>query len=317
MEIVPESKRHLLAVTVCRGLPDDEVELFRQACNNYQLDPFTGQINALKRWDKVQQRQVLSIQTGIHGLRAIADRTCNYAPGKPTEYTMKGVSVTSATAHVKKRTEDGTWHEVSETAYWDEYVATDKAGKPTFAWQKMGHVMLGKCAEALALRRAFPAQLAGLYVPEEMDTSTTPPPQQEAPRPARDWQAEINALLDRRNKATTLSEVLRIKNDGRHLVGEMDGETRWAYADDLSNFGGLIRFSILDQLQVEYGRDVVLGCMQELGIPAIEAATPQQMDDLVRTLKSRGKDDDTDDARPGDGSTEVAGYPGLSGLDRR
>jgi hypothetical protein len=33
----------------------------------------------------------------------------------------------------------------------------------------MKHTMLGKCAEALALRKGFPRQLAGLYAKEEMD----------------------------------------------------------------------------------------------------------------------------------------------------
>jgi phage recombination protein Bet len=53
------------------------------------------------------------------------------------------------------------------TARWSEY-APDLSSNSAFMWKKMPHTMLAKCAEALALRKAFPGQLAGLYASEEM-----------------------------------------------------------------------------------------------------------------------------------------------------
>jgi hypothetical protein len=52
------------------------------------------------------------------------------------------------------------------TARWSEYCPP--SGQDHM-WQKMPHTMLAKCAEALALRKAFPRQLAGLYASEEME----------------------------------------------------------------------------------------------------------------------------------------------------
>jgi hypothetical protein len=61
-------------------------------------------------------------------------------------------------------------------ARWAEYYPGDTIG---FMWRKMPHNQLSKCAEALALRKAFPQKLQGLYIDDEMhqaDQTDTPPP---------------------------------------------------------------------------------------------------------------------------------------------
>ena len=71
----------------------------------------------------------------------------------------------SATATVHKLM-GGERYPFTATARWREYYPGDKQG---YMWTKMPFGQLGKCAEALALRKAFPKQLSGLYAPEEMD----------------------------------------------------------------------------------------------------------------------------------------------------
>lgn len=156
-----DSKKELIKRTFCKGGSDDELELFMHACKRTGLDPFMKQIYAIKRGNQ------MTIQTGIDGFRLIADRSGNYSPGKSASFELddKG-AVIAATAYLKKRTADNVWHEISATAYMDEYNA--KQG----LWAKMPRTMLAKCAEALALRKAFPAELSGLYTNDEMDQST-------------------------------------------------------------------------------------------------------------------------------------------------
>ena len=153
-----KDKVELLKNTVCRGANDDELQLFLHVCKRTGLDPFMKQIYSISRGN---QR---TIQTGIDGLRLVAERTGRYTPGKESSfvYDEKGLLV-SATSYIKKMTHDGTWHDVSATCFSSEY---NPGNNPI--WKKMPHVMLAKCAEAAALRKACPAEMSGLYTTEEM-----------------------------------------------------------------------------------------------------------------------------------------------------
>lgn len=159
-------KLALLKSTICKGATDDEFELFLHACQRTGLDPFMKQIYAVKRYDS------MTIQTGIDGYRLIAERTGKYSPGRePTYQYDESGNIISATAYLKKMTADGTWHEIASTAFFKEYCQKTKEGKLNKFWIQFGHVMIAKCAEALALRKAFPGDLSGIYTKEEMQQS--------------------------------------------------------------------------------------------------------------------------------------------------
>lgn len=160
-------KVELLKRTICKGATNDELELFIHACKRTGLDPFMKQIHAVKRYQ--DGREVMTIQTGIDGYRLIAERTDRYMPGREPsyEYNTKNELVKS-TAYVQKLDKLGKWHEVGASAFWDEYVGKKKGGETNHMWATKPHIMLAKCAEALALRRAFPAELSGVYTAEEM-----------------------------------------------------------------------------------------------------------------------------------------------------
>lgn len=150
-------KIELLKNTVCKGASDSEFEVFLHACKRTGLDPFMKQIYSVPRGG---QR---TLQTGIDGFRLIAERTGCYCPGKSSTYTYdKDGRLESATAYVKKLTKDGTWHEVEATADFKEYDGNNNM------WKKFPKTMLAKVAESIALRKAFPADLSGVYSSEEM-----------------------------------------------------------------------------------------------------------------------------------------------------
>lgn len=148
------------------------------------LDPFARQIYMINRGGKY------GIQTSIDGFRIIAQRSGEYA-GQTAPYWCG---------------DDGVWKDVwlSNTppsaakigvyrigfpeplwavARWDSYAVLNNP-----IWKKMPDVMLAKCAESLALRKAFPNDLSGLYTDEEMSQAEVV---EERPKPQR---VELHAV---------------------------------------------------------------------------------------------------------------------------
>jgi phage recombination protein Bet len=161
-------KVELIKRTIAVGATGDELELFLYAAKKTGLDPFMKQIYAVKRWNKQAGREVMTVQTGIDGYRLIADRTGKLAGiSDPVYEDGAGKLPKSATVIVKKLLGNGSVAEFTATARWDEYVQMGREGV-TAMWASKPYLMLGKCAEALALRKAFPADLTGVYTAEEM-----------------------------------------------------------------------------------------------------------------------------------------------------
>ncbi len=192
----------ILKNSICKGVSNEEFEVFLMACVKTQLDPFMRQIYAVKRKAKKPDGtwgETMTIQTGIDGYRLIAERTERYAPGPEPTYCYDNTGcLMSATAFIKKQTKDGTWHTVSASAYIDEYCQTftDKSTgekKATGMWGNMPRTMLAKCAEAQALRKAFPAEMSGVYTKEEMQQAD---PIDVTPKISLEQASDLEMILD-------------------------------------------------------------------------------------------------------------------------
>ncbi len=150
--------------TIFPGCNDDQLALYVHDCKRHGVHPMDGMI-----YPQLRKGRYVAI-TSIDFLRARADSTGLYAgnddPVFGGEPKTPGFT---ATATVYKLI-GGQRCGFSATARWPEYCPEQNA----FMWQKMPHTMLGKCAEALALRKAFPQQLAKLYTGDEMDQAGPP-----------------------------------------------------------------------------------------------------------------------------------------------
>ena len=149
----------LITNTVAKGATPDELKLFLYTAQRAGLDPLTRQIHFVKRGNQ------MTIQTGIDGYRAIASRTGELAGIDDPSYDDETKNHPNKATVTVYRMVSGQRVAFSASARWAEYAPQGSQG---FMWQKMPFLMLGKVAEALALRKAFPLDLSGLYTQEEM-----------------------------------------------------------------------------------------------------------------------------------------------------
>lgn len=137
------------------------------------LDPFTRQIHFVKRGG------VGTIQTGIDGYRAIAERSGTLAGIDDAVYDDEISDHPQKASVTVYKLQGGVKTSFTASARWSEY---NQATSPI--WKKMPYLMLGKCAEALALRKAFPNDLSGLYTNEEMAQADNEPVRAQVIEPA-------------------------------------------------------------------------------------------------------------------------------------
>lgn len=162
-----------------------DLAVFFHQCQRTGLDPFARQLYMIERQGKQ------TIQTGIDGFRLVARRAVDKA-GETLGYSdtlwcgedgvWRDVWLSSAPPAAVKSTVLRQGQPFPAIALFSEYAATKRDGSLTQMWQTKPALMLAKCAEALALRKAFPQDLSGLYTSDEMGQANNP--RQVAPKPA-------------------------------------------------------------------------------------------------------------------------------------
>lgn len=174
-----DEQRRMIRDTYANGANDEAFAMLMEIAKARRLNPLLKQVHFVERWDSNKGRKVWSTQVSIDGLRAIAERTGIYAGQDEPEFT-EGPNGIPTVCKVRVYRKDWGTRPAVGVAYFAEYVQTTKDGKPTSFWQRMPHTMLAKCAESLALRKAFPEDTSGLYTPEEMGQADNDEPQREA-----------------------------------------------------------------------------------------------------------------------------------------
>ena len=151
-------QREILLETVAKGCSPEQFAHMLYVARDLGVDPFKGEICVTPQGWVILKRD---------GLLKIAHRTGNF-DGMETTFDEKDGEIRSATCTVWNKQMS---HPIKFTARMSEFSRRTTNGKGS--WDKMPAVMLQKCAESHALRRAF--AITGVYDEAELPLSGPSP----------------------------------------------------------------------------------------------------------------------------------------------
>ena len=169
-------QRQTLAHMGVANATNADLAVFFHVCKRTGLDPFARQIHMIGRNTKNGEKWETkhTIQTGIDGYRLIARRAAG-ADGYGYEDTAwcgadgqwVDVWTSDESPHAARVVVLRDGKRFPAVARYKAYVQTKRDGTPNSIWSQRDAEQLEKCAEALALRKAFPQELSGLYTHDE------------------------------------------------------------------------------------------------------------------------------------------------------
>lgn len=162
----------------------DSIKLVMGYCRASGLDPMQKPVQIVPMWNSAAGRLIDVIMPGIGLYRTQAARSGQYAGvtepefGEDVTENIGGLEVTYpkwCKVVVKRLLPNGTVAEFAATERWKENYAVkggkDKSIAPNAMWAKRTYGQLAKCAEAQALRKAFP-ECGAAPTADEMEGKT-------------------------------------------------------------------------------------------------------------------------------------------------
>lgn len=280
---------NVLSNSLYPGAQRESIMLVRNYCRAAGLDPMLKPVHIVpmfcatgkkdsKGYDIKAMRDV--IMPGIGMYRIQASRSGEYAGASEPEFgadvteDLDGVSVTFpkwCKITIKRKLINGVIAEFTAIEYWKENYATkSKSSAPNAMWAKRPYGQIAKCAEAQALRKAFP-EVGSAPTADEMEgkeIDVTP-------------QEEVKAIKQPTSKSAP-------KEEEKHSE-VIDGETgevvksNQSFSDSAEE--GEIAFitTKLNALKNVSKEDV----MSEAGVSSLEGLTKDGFNALREAIKGK------------------------------
>lgn len=216
----------LIKKTLIPKAGEDDLALFVKQCERTGLDPFSRQIYMISRYDSKKKKDVYTIQVSIDGFRLVAERSHEYQgqdgpfwcgdDGEWKDVWLSDKPPYACKVGVYRKDFQAALYGVARfDSYSQTYKGKDNKISLSMMWKKMPDLMIAKVAEALALRKAFPMDLSGLYTSDEMSQVEPPPPVEEKKPKKSNEDVEYENLMGSikgliKQKAFTNEQVKKI-----------------------------------------------------------------------------------------------------------
>lgn len=225
------------------GAQDASIKLVVAYCKAGNLDPMQKPVHIVPMWDSKSNSNRDVIMPGIGLYRTQAVRTNAYAGVSDAEYgpditeTINGVTVTYpewCKVTVMRLLANGVMASFSATERWKENYA-EKGGKerskaPNAMWAKRPYGQLAKCAEAQALRKAFPEVGAQPIEEEIQEKEINPQHQPEQAVYIAPLEIDLSDVLYAISEAQTIEKLNEVAKDAAKLTGDDQKAARRAYS---------------------------------------------------------------------------------------
>jgi phage recombination protein Bet len=210
-------------------------------CKAANLDPMQKPVHIVPMWDKHSKSMRDVIMPGVGLYRTQAARSNALAGisepefGPMVEFDLDGGKFTApewCRVVVKRMLVGGAVAEFAAIEYWIENYAT--AGKdsvqPNAMWKKRPRGQLAKCAQAQALRMAFPEMVGAAPTADEMEGKHIDAPEIDiTPAKRPDAAPQLALCADEKfeqNKAAWRQLIITGKKTPKDLIATLETKTR-------------------------------------------------------------------------------------------
>jgi phage recombination protein Bet len=188
---------------ICKGYSEADTAHFIEVCRATGLNPLLRLIYPIQRQGK------MTYHVSVDGLRLMAARTGAHAGTDEVEYGPEVAGYPSWARCTVYRIVHGIRCPFTATVRWTEQVQTDREGRPLGMWAKMPYNMMAKAVESLALRKAFPQDLASPE-PTEADQEAVDHEAQAFAEQVREMMYHVGDLFDESKVEATADAALRV-----------------------------------------------------------------------------------------------------------